>query len=906
MHDGAVGSRVAREAPGTLSRAVVLAGCVLAVASCGGGGGGGGGPATTTLSGTAAVGAPLTGAVIEVKCRAGSGSGTSDGSGRYAISLSGAQAPCLLKAVGGGTSLVSAVAAASGTANLTPLTHLLAARLFGSTLPVNAFRDAGDAVYALVTEQGIAAAQGQVAAEIVRIGAQMPAVNWVTQSFSAVTGDAMDGALELLATRLAAQNKTLEGAAAELALGPIQVVVPPGQTPGCVPGLIAGFDGTQQDAISRVTSEPNPTGGGDGPGATGGGDGADGVGVGGSLGQFSNVDVTVEFASGAVFGPLRIDSPNGMFTLVPCDLAPPVRVVLDGRPGSGARYFDEHLVAPVSFEGQQLQGILTRLDRNGGVTPFTDAMVRRTLQLGTAVAADGGHRFKAIGKAVDAWKDPARVQVAHDEVLRSVNDLLPGIYRLEDLRRLPVVVGAANSTAGTATLTDNQNGVYGAVLAGLARAAGTLQPGSAQPALEIQKQFANDLVDGVRDLRLAGASVAPGTGGATYDYESLANRLTVATGKVAADLGAGALKTRTTPVQRLRAKSGTTFANTPNWTITLSSDGALQLIRNGGSGTTTPPVLPPGVRIARIDVFDRSTRTYAQTGGSWQNCLVATSADGLKIYTWQVGVAAASFAERVVGTASDPVVSVTPESLSAAINGGDSVMYVRRSGATGTAEGCDQQDFHPGLATSFGGRYVLQVLQDFGNRYVVYSDGTVEAWGIAKDALGVGETVAGSLPSADKKPVLPVSGSGALQGVAMLARGDGIQQTRGLVRSADPALDGAVHVWGKGLPAPRRITAPSLPKACFVAGPYIVGCDGQLFHVPVAVAGGNIAPTVTQVSVPPIWRVSAEFPSGRTTSPANPDFQDENIQVTSLTLSYVAIAQDGTVHRLSGSTATAE
>ena len=61
MHDGAVGSRVAREAPGTLSRAVVLAGCVLAVAGCGGGGGGGG-PATTTLSGTAAVGAPLTGA----------------------------------------------------------------------------------------------------------------------------------------------------------------------------------------------------------------------------------------------------------------------------------------------------------------------------------------------------------------------------------------------------------------------------------------------------------------------------------------------------------------------------------------------------------------------------------------------------------------------------------------------------------------------------------------------------------------------------------------------------------------------------------------------------------------------------------------------------------------------------
>src|SRR5690606_40685984 len=63
-----------------------------------------------------------------------------------------------------------------------------------------------------------------------------------------------------------------------------------------------------------------------------------------------------------------------------------------------------------------------------------------------------------------AWKDPARVQIAHDEVLAAVNDLLPGIYRLEDLTRLPVMVSQANSQANSGVLTDNQNGVYGAVL----------------------------------------------------------------------------------------------------------------------------------------------------------------------------------------------------------------------------------------------------------------------------------------------------------------------------------------------------------------------------------------------------------------------------------------------------------
>ena len=51
------------------------------------------------------------------------------------------------------------------------------------------------------------------------------------------------------------------------------------------------------------------------------------------------------------------------------------------------------------IENRTLRGILTRLDRNGGVTPFTEAMVRRALSLGDAVATAGGRPLKAVVKA---------------------------------------------------------------------------------------------------------------------------------------------------------------------------------------------------------------------------------------------------------------------------------------------------------------------------------------------------------------------------------------------------------------------------------------------------------------------------------------------------------------------------
>jgi hypothetical protein len=893
----------------------------LLLASCGGGGGGGGGSTLTSVSGTAAVGAPLANAAIDAKCRAGSGSTTSDAAGRFTINLSGAQAPCLLKASGQGVELFSVLPANSGTANLTSLTHLLSARLLKAA-PGSAYAGAGESSYVLVTDQGVSAAQGEVAAEILRMGAAMPTVNWVTQPFTAAAGDAMDGALELLKRRLEEQGKTLDVAAGEIATGDLLNLKPPsGQSPTCIPGLIAGFGGPMQDTLSRVVGQDN-SGGGDAPGGIGGGDGvgdgaAGGVGVGGSLGQFVNVDVSVQFASGTSFGPVRVNSAttNGMVTLVPCDLAPPALVTVTGV--AGAQYFDEQLAAPASFVGQTLRTILTRFDRNGGVTPFTEAMVRRTLQLGGEVATDGGHRLKALEKAVDSWKDAARVQIAHDEVLRSVNDLLPGIYRLEDLRRLPVIVNQTNSAQNSAVLTDNQNGVYGAVLAGLAKAAGTIQPGAETPALTTTSHFVADLADGVRDLRSSGTPVV-GVGGATYNYDTFAARLTTETGATAKALGAGALKTKTVPVQRLKGKAGTNFAAPANWVFTLASDGTLQI--QGPSGQSGP-ALPAGTRFSRIDVFDRSTRTPAQySNDPWQNCLVATASDGRRLLTWQVGVAASGFTDMAnvdfddvpatpaksyaVGSNGDPVVTVAPESLSLPSgSGGDSILFVLRSGTLGAVGGCDVHDQHPGLAGGFGNRYVVQVQQDFGNRYVLYSDGKLEGWGRKQNALGIAERAEGVLDGSDRRAVVAETGSSPLEGVAMLTRGERIHETRALIRSADPAKDGKVMVWGDGLPVPRPMGG--LEKICWIAGPYAVGCNGALFYATVTAVTNEIpAVTVAQVSgVPPIWRVSADYPVRRV---PDVDPQNQEVDLTDLEFSYSAIAQDGSVYRIADGVATLE
>ena len=102
---------------------VVLGGSAL-LAACGGGGDG---DAALTLKGTAAVGAPLVGAVTAT-CKTGTGSATSNSDGTYTVAIVGGVGPCLLKiqpATGAALYSITSGSGATQTANITPMTNML-------------------------------------------------------------------------------------------------------------------------------------------------------------------------------------------------------------------------------------------------------------------------------------------------------------------------------------------------------------------------------------------------------------------------------------------------------------------------------------------------------------------------------------------------------------------------------------------------------------------------------------------------------------------------------------------------------------------------------------------------------------------------------------------------------------
>ncbi len=155
----------------TTTLSLVLVGSVL-LASCGGGGSSV--PAVIpppvpilTLSGTAASGLALAGVNINVKCQTGSGSAVTLADGNYQLVISPGVLPCLLEAISPADSAkLHGVAIGSGdavTANITPLTEMLAARALGRE-PATFFAEFDAAVATrTITTASVLAAQTDVA-----------------------------------------------------------------------------------------------------------------------------------------------------------------------------------------------------------------------------------------------------------------------------------------------------------------------------------------------------------------------------------------------------------------------------------------------------------------------------------------------------------------------------------------------------------------------------------------------------------------------------------------------------------------------------------------------------------------------------------------------------------------------
>lgn len=188
---------------GTLAAALVLG-------ACGGSDSSDAPPSasTNTLSGTAAVGAPIVGGTVSVSCAGGGTLSTSTSSmGLWSVTTSGQTLPCAVQ-VSGGTIGVNgsvnstpyhSIAVTFGTINITPLTDLIVANLTG-TVPGIWFEGLKTSPSGLkdISATVVSSALGNVSTTL-GMSTTLGSANPLTTEFSATSGNKYDDILEALA-----------------------------------------------------------------------------------------------------------------------------------------------------------------------------------------------------------------------------------------------------------------------------------------------------------------------------------------------------------------------------------------------------------------------------------------------------------------------------------------------------------------------------------------------------------------------------------------------------------------------------------------------------------------------------------------------------------------------------------
>jgi hypothetical protein len=154
--------------------------------------------APSTLSGTAAVGLPIVGGTVDVKCASGSAlTTTTSATGTWQVTISGQTLPCAVQVSGGQvggaaqTQPFHSIAVSLGTVNVTPLTDLVVANLTGAN-PGTWFSAAS---FTVVNAQAITTALNSVSTAL-GLSSQLGTINPLTAAFQAQNGDTMDDILE--------------------------------------------------------------------------------------------------------------------------------------------------------------------------------------------------------------------------------------------------------------------------------------------------------------------------------------------------------------------------------------------------------------------------------------------------------------------------------------------------------------------------------------------------------------------------------------------------------------------------------------------------------------------------------------------------------------------------------------
>ncbi|MFM0131234.1 hypothetical protein [Paraburkholderia sediminicola] len=206
-------------------------GSLTLLAACGGGGGNSAGNGATSVNttGTAAIGSPIIGGTVTLKCASGATSSATTGTdGSWSVSLKASDYPCVARVNGGqanGVAVASAlhsVAAAPGTTNITPLTDIIVGVL-GKQDPDAWFNSAKSGeLSGAITTDNLNGALAKLATALATLPGKptLPdSFNPLNTSFKAQKGDAGDGLLETYGAALTASGLSQSDAATRTASG---------------------------------------------------------------------------------------------------------------------------------------------------------------------------------------------------------------------------------------------------------------------------------------------------------------------------------------------------------------------------------------------------------------------------------------------------------------------------------------------------------------------------------------------------------------------------------------------------------------------------------------------------------------------------------------------------------------
>jgi len=194
---------------------------------------------STTVTGVAAVGAPINGGSVELKCASGAtAAATTDADGVWTASLKSTDYPCVARVTGtqNNTNYASmlgfsaapsvivlhSVVAAQGTTNITPLTDLIVGALSGQDPATWFASSTSGTLTSLITSTALADALAKFKATLATLPGRLAlpeGFDPLTSPFSARKGDAGDDLLESYRAALTAAGLSQTEAAARAAAG---------------------------------------------------------------------------------------------------------------------------------------------------------------------------------------------------------------------------------------------------------------------------------------------------------------------------------------------------------------------------------------------------------------------------------------------------------------------------------------------------------------------------------------------------------------------------------------------------------------------------------------------------------------------------------------------------------------